>query len=98
MAEPQFLVDTTKVYVPKSSKSGFWITIEKSLPIDTPSLKTSVFRMSDPLNIGQKRKSTCMFIDDETVMFCPHVTLTMFGGNICGGSNGGDICGTPKEA
>ena len=59
-----------------------------------PSLKTSVFRISDPLDIGHTRESSFMFEIDKMFMSCPHVTLTT-SDDIITGSDGVAICGTP---
>ena len=83
------LFDATNVYVPKSSSPKGVILLVNVLPIDTPSLKTSVVMGSVELTSEQDNDKFAT-LDDGSVTFCPHATDTKCG-VIIGGLVGGNI-------
>ena len=82
-------VDATNVYVPKSSSPNGAIVLVNELPIDTPSLKTSVTMGCAELDT-EHDNDTFASVDDEIVTSCPHITDTE-SGVIIGGPVGSNI-------
>ena len=68
------------------------------LPMDIPSLNTSLEK-SDPLNILHENNKV-LTPDGGSVIFCPHVRdANDISGDIDidGGTDGGDMCGSPMK-
>ena len=96
MVEPHPSVDSTKVYVPKSSSVADTIVYRKPAPgINSPSLYTSIVKGSDPLNGTQFIRIVAVPVKSGTLISCPHVN-DIKNGVTTGGRCGDAMFGLPK--